>query len=811
MEQSVGSVTLGDGSTANVGIFQSYVIQGQQSAQQALSFPEMYDRLHEISVASPGTCSWILKTHTFINWRMAQCGLFWIKGKPGTGKSTIMKYLWHYLSVEPGSGTRITASFFCHGRGVNLQRSPCGVYRALLHQIVRQVPSLQEDFEERFQARCRSQGLHGNAWNWTESELRQFAQDYLLDCCRSAELLVFVDALDECGEDNARELLKFFHDLVIASETHSDSRFSICVSSRHYPLVRSDVFYEVAIDGENLTDIQIYVAQQLDMFRLNTRRYDELLSAITSRAGDIFQWCVLVVARVVRSLESKQSVELILQEIQETPRELFQLYRQIVQSHMGNTKFNVRDRQQFSDLIQWVAFARRPLSLLELRSALSVDDLNQNTRRSSLGCEISYENANFGADIRHLSCGLVSVISGPDEVSCADCALVQFIHHSVREYFVSGQGIKDLRDSDSETTATRMVELDITRTCYKSVLRSTTTKHPLVYYSLDHMFDHARSAEEGQPVQKDLVQILNFPESDCVNKLAWLDLPGPNKYDSEDSLLHIAARFNIPNLISSVLEMAPKMDINIRSRQDKTALHIAVEHANHDAIERLLDVSQAVMFKSTLRRQRQDPRMLDLNLRDHEGRTVLMNAARYGQTRTVKKLAQTRRANLNIRTPHGGVTALHLAIQHGHMDTAKILLRLGAGPRARDNMGNTPLSLSLEFAFDKDLEMFAVFRYILKRAKQDLCLRKNSKEYSRVLISRDESLPPKEGWDERSLMYIDSYSQEDLTRRWLLNTPSGYGPSPLQQGLSSCWSLEFAQFLLDRGFDPHRPDRYGCV
>ncbi|KAG9662227.1 hypothetical protein KCU64_g2090, partial [Aureobasidium melanogenum] len=282
INQEIERVIVGNNSTVSVGIQGFSRGPKEQNAQQALSFPEMYNRLHEISEATSGTCSWILVNHTLRDWQNAQRGLLWIKGKPGVGKSTIMKYMWDHFTSGSGSKTQNTASFFCHGRGVDLQKSSTGVFRALLHQIVEKVPQLNEDLENKFRARCKTQGSHGSAWIWTESELRKFTKDYLLSPCHDLKMLIFVDALDECGEDSAQELLDFFQSVVTASEAHSYSRLKICVSSRHYPLVRSDFSYEIVVDGENLEDIRTYVAEKLSSFRRNTRRYDELLSSIAS-------------------------------------------------------------------------------------------------------------------------------------------------------------------------------------------------------------------------------------------------------------------------------------------------------------------------------------------------------------------------------------------------------------------------------------------------------------------------------------------------------------------------------------------------
>lgn len=774
IEQFLGDVTLGDDSTANVGIFHSYLGSEQRSAQQALSFPEMYNRLHEIPDATFGTCSWIIRNTDFEKWVNAQCRLLWIKGKPGTGKSTIMKYLWeNRLKLQA-----ITASFFCHGRGVDLQKSPSGLFRALLHQIVQQVPSLQENFEERYQARCGMQGSHGSAWNWMESELRNFAKDYILEACRYSNLLIYIDALDECGEDNARKLLDFFRVAVADAETLKGGRLKILVSSRHYPLSRLNATHELILDGKNLADIRIYVAQKLDLFREGNLRHDELLSSITSRTGEIFQWCVVVVPRVAKSLERMKPVELILQEVQETPEELFQLYRQIVRLCMDEASTNSQDKRQSSDMFRWVALAKRPLEVRELRSAVSIDHFHQHT-------------GDQRAQIEYMSCGLAKTVEvkEPDHSSGRRYhrLVVEFIHLSVQEYFISGGGLQDLRESGSATTATHMAELDIVRVCYKSVLLSDPNadahaQHPLLNYSLCYMFHHARSAEEGQPMQKNLTEILNFPKDDCVAILAKFDSPEleSQNYGLRQNLLHIAASFDIPNLVSSVLNLAPGMSINVRCSRNKTALHIAAETGSCNAIDRLLNISQTLTSEPMLLLQRRGLRALDLNIRDLDERTPLMRAAELGHRKIVEQLAQTRRADLDMKSPGGGFTALHLAIISDHVDTAKVLIHHGANIRATDYWRRTPLSHTLHRALmgrveHKKREMFAFFWFILSQSKQELYLK----------------------------------SVGERPRPYKLRP---FGLSPLERGLSSeTKSLEFARGLIDKGFDPNQPDQYGCV
>ncbi|KAM7199682.1 hypothetical protein V8F33_004334 [Rhypophila sp. PSN 637] len=89
------------------------------------------EREEGISEAYRGTFEWIWTNQKvgFPAWINNDQPLFWIKGKPGSGKSTIMRYIWDHrnLSALIDSGTterpKIKAAFFFYYRGTHLQKS----------------------------------------------------------------------------------------------------------------------------------------------------------------------------------------------------------------------------------------------------------------------------------------------------------------------------------------------------------------------------------------------------------------------------------------------------------------------------------------------------------------------------------------------------------------------------------------------------------------------------------------------------------------------------------------------------------------
>lgn len=120
------------------------ISQSHKDFMSTLTFHQMSFRLSAIDPAYDETCRWVLETAKFQQWSDLKLdtdpNIFWLKGKPGTGKSTIMKtILKHLKDKDPKS---IVLSFFFNARGQPLEQSVEGLYRTMLHQLFSRVPSL---------------------------------------------------------------------------------------------------------------------------------------------------------------------------------------------------------------------------------------------------------------------------------------------------------------------------------------------------------------------------------------------------------------------------------------------------------------------------------------------------------------------------------------------------------------------------------------------------------------------------------------------------------------------------------------------
>ena len=123
----------------------------RKNLMEALRFDQMTDRLWDIKKKHGSTCKWLLKQQKYLSWLndddfRRHKGFIWLKGKPGAGKSTIMKFAYENHKMKQSTGefkSLLVASFFFHARGDHLQKTVEGMFRSLTVQLFEGYPDLQ--------------------------------------------------------------------------------------------------------------------------------------------------------------------------------------------------------------------------------------------------------------------------------------------------------------------------------------------------------------------------------------------------------------------------------------------------------------------------------------------------------------------------------------------------------------------------------------------------------------------------------------------------------------------------------------------
>ncbi|RYP53871.1 hypothetical protein DL768_001183 [Monosporascus sp. mg162] len=166
----------------------------------SLQFDQLDTHRTTIKNAHSKTCKWLLKKSEYLEWLNPRKldehhGFLWIKGKPGTGKSTLIKFA--LANSRKMMKDKIVISFFFNARGNNLERSTTGMYRSLLLQILEKLPALQHVFNF-LQLPTWNNGYH----KWSIESLKALFNQAVQSIGKSS-VLCFIDALDECDEDES--------------------------------------------------------------------------------------------------------------------------------------------------------------------------------------------------------------------------------------------------------------------------------------------------------------------------------------------------------------------------------------------------------------------------------------------------------------------------------------------------------------------------------------------------------------------------------------------------------------------------------
>jgi Cdc6-like AAA superfamily ATPase len=193
---------------------------------------------------------------------------FWIKGKPGAGKSVLIKYLDQHVTRRLKKSNAIGLYFYFNARGGQLEKSFLGLYRSLLVQLVHVVPEL----------------VHKLDALDTPFDLPQL-QGVLTSAITGLDrqVWIFIDALDECREGDVQELIDFLDEL-------QEAKLYVCFASRHYPLVKVRTNLQLVLEDldEHKQDLSTYV-EKLVLEGESWRRCRATL--LPRRTASSFRWC----------------------------------------------------------------------------------------------------------------------------------------------------------------------------------------------------------------------------------------------------------------------------------------------------------------------------------------------------------------------------------------------------------------------------------------------------------------------------------------------------------------------------------------
>ncbi|KAK1638898.1 ankyrin repeat-containing domain protein [Colletotrichum phormii] len=613
----------------------------------ALKFNQIDKRKDDIKENHAQTCNWLIKHPDYAAWMdqkqySKHHGFLWIRGKPGAGKSTIMKF-----ALKRARGR--TVSFFFNARGGALEKSTLGMYRSLLHQLLVKIPEVWLDADE-FPLLNQQEPI---TWDLeTTKDLFCRAVKKL----GQRKLTCFVDALDECAEGEVREIVKVFEDLCKYAFQH-DLRFYVCFSSRNYPYIKIQHGRQLVLEKQtgHGEDLARYVH---DKFEADTGPgLDDVREEILRKASGVFMWVVLVVDILNDEYESGR-LWAVKSRLSEIPSKLSELFENIL----------TRDQKNKGDLllcIQWILYSTRPLKREEYYFALA----------SGLGPDALGKWDPSKVQYDHMDRLILSSSKGLAETTRSGDKTVQFIHESVRDFFLKDNGTRHLwpgmgadfeaksherlRDCCHEYSSRVDISdylsecqflLDLPKRKATDLKADVERGFPFLEYATNHILHHSNAA--AQSVSQSFF-FQSFPLKQWIQRSNLFEQHKVRRHNpNSTSLLYIVAGRGLTKLVEEALHLTP--DAEIFGGRYGYPLLAALKEGHGEAAKVLL---QHIAISV-----RQD------------------RSASFG---TSDSETSTQAPPSIVFADKEGRTPLYFAAERGYVDIAGMLFDLGAQPKPR--------------------------------------------------------------------------------------------------------------------------------
>lgn len=433
---------------------------------ESLSFASSADRQQSVEMPHRETFEWIFNEadaaekpwSSLTEWLRTGSGIYWINGKVGSGKSTLMKYIYENsrtaeeLREWAGEVPLEVSAFFFWNSGDENQKSQRGLLRSLLHDILGRhrdlLPVILRDAWDAWSLRANAAINDEPSRDalllpppepvqWTIAQLKRAFADLIrhLGDQRQVKLCLFIDGMDEYSGDHT-DLIDMFLGFV------KFPNLKLCVSSR--PLLAfCTAFDELpGLKLQDLTepDISRYVHDHLGGGGRNKRigRYameaKALEEDIVAKAQGVFLWVKLVVRSLAKGISDYTRISDLRRRVDHLPGDLEALY-----AHMLANVTDPSYHEQASQIFQIVQAVRRAsaggTTLLQLSWAEDEDfDLAETAPTRPITQDQVIERCEvMDARLKSICAGLLESVSTQYSEIAPDAKVV-FLHRTVYDW-----------------------------------------------------------------------------------------------------------------------------------------------------------------------------------------------------------------------------------------------------------------------------------------------------------------------------------------------------------------------------------------
>lgn len=315
-----------------------------QRVLQRIWFRTMDDRKDDLKPAHLHTFRWALeppqrgvKWDDLKKWFRTGSGIYWLSGKAGSGKSTLMKHLYDNQKTEmllkewSGDSKLILASFFFWALGTSEQKSQNGLMRALLFRVLDDDPSLiPRVLPQMWREAQRAEGTDLSLPSI--AEMRQAFRNLRSSQKEARSFCFFIDGLDEFS-GRYPDAIEFVNSLA------GNANVKLLVSSRPIPECVGAFSKHPKLRLQDLTkgDIATYVhdtvgsyPHMITLLEKEDKDASSIITELIEKASGVFLWVVLACQSVLQGLAAYDYVEDLQIRVRELPPELEDLFRHML-------------------------------------------------------------------------------------------------------------------------------------------------------------------------------------------------------------------------------------------------------------------------------------------------------------------------------------------------------------------------------------------------------------------------------------------------------------------------------------------------
>ncbi|KAJ4139881.1 hypothetical protein NW768_001228 [Fusarium equiseti] len=643
----------------------------------SFEFPSMQNFYIEPEAPNPNSHQWLNQDPLFISWKSSKHGLLWLRGSEGCGKSTLMKHTLHSQLKEEPSAIHLTYSFsMC---GSELPRSRLGFYKALMHQLIPQSPETLSDVKARFEKIESALPLRQQV-AWGAQELYEDLTKAIAKLLKKRSVTIYVDGIDRSEGETAPKLVQDFSKLLEKSQPKPTAKepiiahgLKVVFSSTLFPTKDPFPRSHVDVDEKNGSSLAQFLEEQLSTTDFNTRQL------VLSKSSSSFISARLIINHIKLFGPAQSSL---VQQPSPTPAPISFLLGDYFQNlaQQGNKSLS---------LLTWCCLTSRPLTLAELRVALSLDATPKlESSKDLLNAEpFSRYNSDesFQSWIKTTSWGLI------ETVSLRGQRVVKVMHDSISAFFVS-KGLDMLSFSsqkpDSPSSPLQRAHHSLA-TCLLRYLTLLPTEPQwqsrfqtepvlsLLQYAGTNWSIHILEAGLSKPEASKMLKLLQWPSDSVLSPLVKLDQDNLAIAELQGTLwAHIFAVYGHAPLLSVGIKKAGTEALGLLDTQKRSPLHHAALHGHLAASKQLL--------KSGVK----------ANARAINGQTALHFAVLQGYQSVLKPLLDSD-PSLVSATNEFAQTPLLLAVVRGSSSAVKLLLERKADAKAIDRFNASILHHSV--------------------------------------------------------------------------------------------------------------------